>query len=780
MTVPYLASGAVRRAASVVAAIGVAVALALGTAASAQAAPQPQAGSAASRAAQDRPAVDATPSPTPTPLSGTVTATLAPVAEGIVASGDPLNAWVSLQNGTADTLAKTTVTLQLGSTPITTRSALSTWLKTSTAAKGLATVGKGTVNAVASGASGQSLLIVSADDKALKSRKPGIYPLQAIAATTAGDIVSTSVMIVPDAAQQTTGVGVVVPVTAPGIQTGLLTSDELTTLTSPTGDLTARLDAVDGTDAILAVDPAIVASIRVLGSAAPTSARDWLRHLMSLPNTRFALQFGDADTAAQITATGSLLQPTSLQVYLDADNFQAAQEQRPTPPPTTTSTPSPSPSSSPGGVQLPDLHALLDIGPARSNVFWPFTGTASATTVKTLGALGDTATPSETIVASSQISGADTTVPAEARTAGRGMLVVDSSISQQLTDAAQDDSEMTQGAPLTAAAAQLQLAGEAAAGAPLLTVIDRSQSLSESGLRAAILAVSKLPSTRAADLSDYDSSTAASRAIKVTVKDGRRVTAVTALGLGEQQLTRFATILTDPTVILGPERAQIMQLIGGGWLGDDTWQNALRDHATATQTTLASVGILPLNTVNIAGTGATLRFWVRNDLPWPVHVSFTASTDDPRFEVPPKTAVTATASSNTRVELPMHAKIANGETTLTLQLRSPTGVAIGDAQKVRVSMHADWEMAGIVILGIIVVVLLVAGAGRMIFSRRRAKKQEAAELAAAEQAVMDAHTGPDAEQDAPASDPGPGPGPASEPGPASQPTQTPTDKENDA
>jgi hypothetical protein len=744
MTEPFLASGAVRRAASVVAAIGVAAALALGTAASAQAAPQ--AGTAASRAVQDRPAADAT--PTPTPLSGTVTATLAPVAEGIVTSGDPLNAWVSLQNGTADTLSKTNVTLQLGSTPITTRSALSSWLKTSTAAKGLASVGKSTVNAIPSGATGQSLLIVSAGDKALKSRKPGIYPLQAIAATTAGDIVSTSVMIVPDAAQQTTDVGVIVPITAPGLQTGLLTVDELTTLTSPTGDLTARLDAVDGTGAILAVDPAIAASIRVLGAAAPTSARDWLRHLMSLPNTRFALQFGDADTAAQITATGSLMQPTSLQVYLDPDNFPASQEQHPTPPPGATSSPSPSPSATPGGVQLPDLHALLDIGPARSNVFWPFTGTASATTVKTLGALGDTATPTETIVSSDQVAAADTTVPAEARTAGRGMLVFDSSISQQLTNAAQDGSEATQGAPLTAATAQLQLAGASASGSSLLTVIDRSQTLSESGLRAAILAVSKLPSIRSVDLTDYDSSTAASRAIKATVKDGRRVTAVTALGLGEQQLTRFATILTDPTVLTGPERAQIMQLIGGGWLGIDAWQNALRDHATATQTTLSSVGILPMNTVNIAGTGATLRFWVRNDLPWPVHVSFTASTDDPRFEVPPKTAVTATASSNTRVELPMHAKIANGETTLTLQLRSPTGVAIGDAQKVHVSMHADWEMAGIVILGIIVVVLLVAGAGRMIFSRRRAGKQAAAELAAAEQAASDAQNAPVSDSDA--------------------------------
>jgi flagellar biosynthesis/type III secretory pathway M-ring protein FliF/YscJ len=74
----------------------------------------------------------------------------------------------------------------------------------------------------------------------------------------------------------------------------------------------------------------------------------------------------------------------------------------------------------------------------------------------------------------------------------------------------------------------------------------------------------------------------------------------------------------------------------------------------------------------------------------------------------------------------MHARITNGETTLTLQLRSSTDVKIGAEQSVQIVMHADWEVAGVVILGIIVFVLLLAGAARMIFSRRRAKRAEAA------------------------------------------------------
>lgn len=728
MTVPFLASGARRRVASAVAALVAAVALAVGAAAPAHATGT-AAGDLGPRAAADS---SPTPSPTATPLSGVVIATLAPVSQGVVRAGDPLNAWVSLQNGTTGTLGKTTVTLQLGTTSLTTRKALTTWLAGKTPATGLTSVGKATVAPVASGATGQSLVIVSAENKALKARKPGIYPLQAVATTSGGEVFSPSVMIVPDATQAHAAVGVVVPITAPGLQTGLLTAEQLTTLTAADGDLTARLNAVDGTQAILAVDPAIPASIRALGSAAPTSARDWLRHLLSLPNTRFALQFGDADTAAQISANRELMQPTSLQAYLDPDNFAADQSERPTPPAGATGSPSPSPSpsASAGGVRLPDLHELLDIGPARSDVFWPVTGTASAATVKALGALGDTATPAETLVASSSTASTDATVTAEARSSGREVLVYDAAVSESLTTAAQDPVDATQGAALTAAAAQLQLAVKSAAGASLLTVVDRSPALSESGLRAAILAVTTAPSVDAASLSDFDSSAAATRSIKATVKDGARVNAVTALGLGEQQLSRFASILTDPTVLTGPERAQVLQLIGGGWLGDDSWPTALRDHATTTQTTLSAVGILPVSTVNIAGTGATLRFWVRNDLPWPVHVTMAASTDDARFEVPATTTVLATASSNTRVELPVRAKITNGDAALTLQLHSGSGVGVGAAQKVRISMHADWELAGVVILGIIVVVLLAAGAARMVFSRRRRGRLESAHDAA--------------------------------------------------
>ena len=101
---------------------------------------------------------------------------------------------------------------------------------------------------------------------------------------------------------------------------------------------------MEGTAAILAVDPAIPAAIRVLGTAAPASATEWLARLETLANSRFALQFGDADVAAQLQAgLARPLRPLSLQAYIDPANFA----------PVTAPTPSPSATPDPTEPSVP-------------------------------------------------------------------------------------------------------------------------------------------------------------------------------------------------------------------------------------------------------------------------------------------------------------------------------------------------------------------------------------------------------------------------------------------
>ena len=81
-------------------------------------------------------------------------------------------------------------------------------------------------------------------------------------------------------------VSVVVPITAPWGEDGILDAETLATATAPTGVLTGALDEVLATTATVALDPMIPASIRLLGSAAPESAVEWLDRLEAGPDGR--------------------------------------------------------------------------------------------------------------------------------------------------------------------------------------------------------------------------------------------------------------------------------------------------------------------------------------------------------------------------------------------------------------------------------------------------------------------------------------------------------------
>src|SRR5690606_4103497 len=107
--------------------------------------------------------------------------------------------------------------------------------------------------------------------------------------------------------------------------------------------------------------------------------------------------------------------------------------------------------------------------------------------------------------------------------------------------------------------------------------------------------------------------------------------------------------------------------------------------------------------INLLNTAGPLQFWVRNELPYPVQVVLVATPDDLRLDVQRQTPVdNATASSNTRVAVPVEARIGSGDVTVRLQLRGPTGVEIGGGESAEVSVRGDWEGIGVTaVLGLI-------------------------------------------------------------------------------
>lgn len=661
------------------------------------------------------------------PDSPAIAFAMAPSAGGVFTPDQPFAISLSATNATDTTVSGGAVRVETSTTPLADRAAVQTWLASSDNPDATDTatevvLADTALPTIASGDDASASVVV--DGAVLAPLTPGIYPLRARYESAQGTLTAVSVIVVRGA-PGTALAGVIVPITATPITAGLLTATELSTLTAAGGDLRVRLDATAGTGAILAVDPAIVAAIRVLGTSAPASATRWLDDLMTAPNTRFALQFGDADLAAQVTAgLAAPLTVTSLAPYMSARDFVGGGTSTPTSTPTGTADHTPTPSAT-AGPALPSLAQLTDVGGAPGAVFWPATGTAGAEVVSALaGQVAEGIAPITLVDSATLAAGSPTGAWAQA--SGARLLVFDADASQALRTAAESEPPVTRAAALAEASAFAALDTATAPDAPALFVVDRSTTVSPVALRETVVAATRLTGRASGDLAALTAGTPASVTVQSVPGDGARGAEVTTLLSDEATLADFATILTDPSVLMAPERASILQVLNVGWTTSaDDAHDAYTSHRAQTQQTLQAVAIQPTSDITFAATSAPLTFSVRNDLPWPVSLVLTATNNDPRLRVQTTTPVAAGPAQNTRVKVPVEARVASGSVALTLHLTSPIGVPIGDTVPVHVDVRAEWEAIGIIVGSILVGVMIVAGVVRTVFKLRRRRSVDA-------------------------------------------------------
>jgi hypothetical protein len=651
---------------------------------------------------------------------------------GVVAPGSSTTAILTVENDTESELSGGQVQVEISRTPLTDDAAVSDWLDDGEAPGDFDTIGVDETQAVDAGASDTTTIYVP--ETTLGALTPGVYPLRAeLTGATTGNpsddrvaavaTTATSVLVVADS--QTTQIGVLVPLTATPAGGGLLTADELSALTAPEGALTAQLDGVAGTTAVLAIDPAIPAAIRVLGSAAPQSAREWLTRLDDLPNARFALQFGDADAAAQAQAgLPELLQPTTLAPFLDPANFpQAPATVSPSDGADATPSPTPGPTGSPA---LPSDEELSAVEGAIPRILWPDDGLTQDDLAAFAGYLGEGTT---TILSSSTVGGLSA---AHATAGGQDLLVTDAAASESLSDAAAEPDEVARQRLLAESVALLQLAQGRAPGAPLLIGLDRDEDRTSDALRDAISAADSIGFEFAALRA-----TPPVTASVTSEADAARAAAVANLLADETSLTAFSSVLADPQVLLSPERIRILRTLSVG-TSATTFTEKVAAHQAQTTATLGAVSIPPSSTIQLLTANADLPIAVRNDLPWPVTVQLFASPSDPRLEVKPMIETVVQANSTTRVKVPVSARVGSGEVDLRLSLYSPTGVQIQAEQSVRVAVRAEWETIGLIIFGGLTVVLIALGVIRTVRRKRREGAEEAAVVAQIESLEEDA------------------------------------------
>lgn len=649
------------------------------------------------------------------PDDGAVSVSLTTGQYGVMAPGGTLTTTVTITNTTSDELSGGRATIELNRTPLADDAALSAWLDDGTADGAFGPLGTEQTEAVQASESTSVSLVTS--PSALGDLAEGVYPIRvSMAGASTGDVTATgatSVLIVSAASDAQ--ISVLVPITATPAGGALLTADELTALTAPDGALTAQLDGVVGTAAVLAVDPLIPASIRALGTSAPMDAVVWLDRLESLSNERFALQAGDADAAVQADAgLEQPLTPLPLTSLLSEDDFDGA-DVDPTPSPTPTATPTESATPVPTEVVLPTDEELLAVPGDLGGIVWPVANVTTADLAVFDHYLSDAA--AATVLPSTSIG---SSTGALVDIDGEDVLVYDAEASAALSEAAAADDEAARERSIAEGLAALSFSTDENT---LMIGLDRDETRSADALRQTILSVSALG--RSAALTSLREGDVDSATLTGAEDDGRGA-ALTQLLDDEKSLTAFSSILDDPTLLLSPERLQLLRVIGVG--AAEEYADAAAAHHTANLATLDAVGVQEPSAIQLFTAAAPLPVWVRNDLPWPVNVTLSAAPSDARLDVQPSAEVVAQPASNTRVKLPVEARVGSGELNVTFSLASPTGVHIGTDQTAAVTVRAEWERIGLGILGGLIALLLVLGIVRTVVRRRRgATKNDDAE-----------------------------------------------------
>jgi len=512
-------------------------------------------------------------------------------------------------------------------------------------------------------------------------------------------------------------VAIVIPLTVPAGESGLIDSSDLEQYTAPGGLLAARLDAVIDRPVTLAIDPMIIVSIRVLGSDAPVSAVSWLERLRGASNDSFALAFADADlTLALQSGSAGVPAPMGFDYALEADRFSAAFE------PATQPTGSPNPTStadpdSPTDSNVPTVTELLEWPYTLSAVAWPVKDTVTTPDLAALVA-GE---PAVILLADSNVE-----APEQAGSAlivnGSSATVTSSSISEALQETI--DAQTADGWQQSQQALTAEIAAEnsrqSGVQATIVATVGRAPSKAGERLSETLAAIGTDASVALVPLSTVLGASATDANLVESAQPSDRLAVARALVAEEQLDTQFATIVDTPSTITAERRNRLLALLAADWVNNPArWSSAAQTFAAESVELRSSVQIVDVSNINFFTDRQSIQIPVSNLLDVPVRVLVTVAAQRPLLFIeqsPIELVIEPRSQKNAPIPVQ---SVSNGTVQLTVTLASATGAPIGEPNRVSVNVQAGWETPVVTAVGVLAVAVFVTGLIRNIFRRRK-------------------------------------------------------------
>lgn len=496
---------------------------------------------------------------------------------------------------------------------------------------------------------------------------------------------------------------VVVPLVLPAGTTGLVPAETLAAYTAESGILTRELNAVIGRNVAVGIDPAILASIRVLGDAAPASALSWLDRLSAITNDTFALGYSDSDlTLATQAGSGSVLVPKSFDFAIDPTRFATA----------ATSTGA----TNVGKPPLPTSKSLLAWPYTITALAWPRDKSVMTHDLDAISSSGFTTT----LVTSTNVTsaGAGST---SVDLAGHKAIVSDDSVSialREAVDATSDASWQLAMARLSAAIAE---AGPKYS--PVIATTGRTSTWADGRFTQTIDALAANSSISSARLSTALATPSTASTLVDQPQPAAAVAAAAQLLAAESAEREFATVSVNPSLITGARRVALLAVLSNqARASESAWPAVAATYLASSMKLLSSVAVVSASGVNLFADRASLPITVSNGLDQAVTVIITVRPDTGQLTVEDsRVRLDIAPNSQGKGLVPVQA-ISNGTVRVTVHLESLAGVAIGVPSRTPINVQAGWETPIVVIMAGLVIALFAGGLARSIYRKRKAPR----------------------------------------------------------
>ncbi|WIB26500.1 DUF6049 family protein [Curtobacterium sp. MCSS17_015] len=703
-----------------------------------------------------------------TAQSGTTSVELTPSGQGVLELGDDLSLSLTVTNDTDVALPAGRADLDIIRPVVGTRDILTDWLG-DTSSDGYVGVPMDSVDVPVVPAHRSvtvSAISVPFDDVRLGTLNP--FGARRIAASYAAGstfaVGRSAFTWNPALDRAPVDVAVAMPVTVPATEDGVLSAGALAADTAVDGTLTQQLDAAEGHSVALAVDPRIIASIRLLGDDAPSSATAWLERLEGLRNEKFPLSYADADVAGLHQAgLPGIAAPISFDQAIAAavedDRFPGATPSPTAPAPSdgatagtpgtddgadqggagqddTGTTGTPTADATPGDptgdgtgpaadapATLPTSESLVDFPWTVDTVAWPAEGTVATDDLTALGAAGYRST----LVSSGNTSaGGNTTVAASEEIGSTQALVSDQAMSGLLREAASaTDGRAAAKAMSELSATLATVAVQGTATGPVLLTLDRSWPTDSSRLEKALDTLESTVWVSPTDFSTVVDATPGSLTLQSSSVADDRLATLRRLVRSEQELADFASAVQDPAAVTAPARLTTLAAASNAWRADTDGLTTVVDGIVATNDeTVGTVGIVNSSDITLLGDRSSLPISVRNRSDFPVTVFLTVTPSNSFLRIEENAVeVTIQPRSSTRTTFPVQS-VANGKVALSMSLTSATGARISTPATVEINVQAQWETVITAIAAVAVIAVFGFGIVRNVRRRLRRRNGE--------------------------------------------------------